>query len=175
MWRCSFLVPSVFCNPMWRQYRKSVYIWRITSLLGKYCIRVRCRYNAVNFLQNYHNRHRIAHPWGRGMGCLLWLLTLMHVLLQSLLCWVQNRMILKRVITAPDCIWNVNCGYCWARVVVQECSPYYHLNYVSCIGLMCGVYISRLTMLNSNHSLLNIHYGTQWWWVRSIIILWLCL
>ena len=34
---------------------------------------VRCRYNAVNFLQNPHNRHPIAHPSGRDMGCLLWI------------------------------------------------------------------------------------------------------
>ena len=33
--------------------------------------RPRCRYSAVNFLQNPHNRHPIARPWGRGMGCLL--------------------------------------------------------------------------------------------------------
>ena len=33
---------------------------------------VRCRYNAVNFLSNPYNRHPIAHPWGRGIGCLLW-------------------------------------------------------------------------------------------------------
>ena len=33
---------------------------------------VRCRYNAVNFQQNSHNRHPITRPWGRGMGCLLW-------------------------------------------------------------------------------------------------------
>ena len=31
---------------------------------------VQCRYNAVNFLQNPHNRHPIARPWGRDMGCL---------------------------------------------------------------------------------------------------------
>ena len=34
---------------------------------------VRCRYNAVNFLPNPHKRHPIARPWGRDMGCLLWL------------------------------------------------------------------------------------------------------
>ena len=38
--------------------------WRITNT-------VRCLYNAVNFLQNPHNRHPIARPWGRDMGCLL--------------------------------------------------------------------------------------------------------
>ena len=37
-----------------------------------------CRYKAVNFLPNLHNRHPIARPW--GMGCLLWLLTLIYVL-----------------------------------------------------------------------------------------------
>ena len=30
---------------------------------------VRCRYNAVNFLQISHNRHLRTHPW----GCLLWI------------------------------------------------------------------------------------------------------
>ena len=33
---------------------------------------VRCQYNAVNFIQNPHKRHPIAHPRGRYMGCLLW-------------------------------------------------------------------------------------------------------
>ena len=32
---------------------------------------VRCRYNAVNFIQNPRNRCPIAFPWGHGMGCLL--------------------------------------------------------------------------------------------------------
>ena len=30
-----------------------------------------CRYNAVNFLTNFHKRHPIARPLGRGMWCLL--------------------------------------------------------------------------------------------------------
>ena len=29
-------------------------------------------YNAINFIPNPHSRHPIARPWGRGMGCLLW-------------------------------------------------------------------------------------------------------
>ena len=29
---------------------------------------VRCRYNAVNFLKNPHNRHPIARPWGEVWG-----------------------------------------------------------------------------------------------------------
>ena len=45
---------------------------------------VRCRYNAVNFLTNIHKRHPIARPLGRGMGCLLWIQRLIHILLQFL-------------------------------------------------------------------------------------------
>ena len=45
---------------------------------------MRCRYNAVNFLPNPHNRHPIACLWGRDMGCPLWMITLIYVLLQSL-------------------------------------------------------------------------------------------
>ena len=33
---------------------------------------MQCRYDTANFLQNPHDRHPIAHPWGRDMGCLLW-------------------------------------------------------------------------------------------------------
>ena len=44
---------------------------------------VRCHYNAVNLLQNSHNRHPIARPWGRGMGCLLWIWSLICVMLLS--------------------------------------------------------------------------------------------
>ena len=68
---------------------------------------VKYHYNVVSFLQNYHNRHPIACPWGQGMGCLLWLLTLMHVLLQSLLCWMQNHIILDRIVTAHDCTFHI--------------------------------------------------------------------
>ena len=46
---------------------------------------VRCRYNAVNFLQSHHNMHPIARPSGRGMGCLLCLLTLIYDVLLQLL------------------------------------------------------------------------------------------
>ena len=44
-----------------------------TSIQVTYLIAytVRCRYNAVNFIQNAHKRHTIARPLGRGMVCLL--------------------------------------------------------------------------------------------------------
>ena len=65
---------------------------------------VRCRYNAVNFLQNNHNRHPIARPWGRDMGCLLWVQALIYILSQSLHYCVHYDIIFDRVITALHCI-----------------------------------------------------------------------
>ena len=34
---------------------------------------VLCHYNMVNFHPNPHKRHPITCPWGRDMGCLLWM------------------------------------------------------------------------------------------------------
>ena len=70
---------------------------------------VRCRYNAVSFLHIPHNRHSIARPLGRGMGCLMWFSCLSHVLLLSVQRCVWNRDKLNRVITALDCtdwLWD---------------------------------------------------------------------
>ena len=61
---------------------------------------VRCRYNAVYFLQNPHNRHPIARPWGRAMRYLLWIQTVTYVLSQSLLYCIQYHVMLERVVTA---------------------------------------------------------------------------
>ena len=52
--------------------------WRL-----RYQYTMRCRYNAVNFLQNCHKRHTIARPLGRVMECLLWVQTLNDILTQS--------------------------------------------------------------------------------------------
>ena len=60
----------------------------------------RCRYNGVNFLENFHKRHSIARPLGRLMGCLLWVQTLIHIL--SLSWCMQYHNTLYRVITAYD-------------------------------------------------------------------------
>ena len=46
----------------------------------------RCNYNAVNYLQNPHNGQPIASPWVPGLGCLLYVEGLIHVLLLSLNC-----------------------------------------------------------------------------------------
>ena len=42
---------------------------------------VRCRYNAVNFLQIPHNRHPVTlGPWARDVGRTLWFYHLLHFL-----------------------------------------------------------------------------------------------
>ena len=64
-----------------------------------YCVYVSCdytclvSYNAVplqhsQFLQDPYKRHPIARPWGWGMGCLLWVQSLIYVLLLSLQCCI---------------------------------------------------------------------------------------
>ena len=62
----------------------------------------------VYFHQNHHNRHPIARPSGRGMGCLLWVQALIYVLPLSLKCCMHYRAILYRVITAIHCNWGLN-------------------------------------------------------------------
>ena len=65
---------------------------------------VRCRSNAVNFLQILHKTHPIARPLGRAMGCVLCFQILIYILPQSLECCGQYHVILDRLITAPGCI-----------------------------------------------------------------------
>ena len=48
--------------------------------------------------------HPIARPWGRVMGCLLWVQTYIDILLLSPQWCIQYHVILGRVITALDCI-----------------------------------------------------------------------
>ena len=48
---------------------------------------VRCRYNAIIFLQNPYNRRPIARPWGRAMGCLLWVRNQIDVLVLLMHCY----------------------------------------------------------------------------------------
>ena len=51
-----------------------------------YTVRWRC--NAVNFLTNIHERHPIARPSGRDMGCILWNHHLIDILPEIL--WLFN-------------------------------------------------------------------------------------
>ena len=70
-----------------------------------------CRYNAVSFLENIHNRYPIACQWGRDMRCLLWGQAVIYVLLQSLEWDIQYRVISCRVTTALDCTWTSHDAY----------------------------------------------------------------
>ena len=68
---------------------------------------VRFRYNVVNFIKIEHKGHPIVRPLGRGMGCLLWIQSLIYFLPQSYHCCVQYYSILDPVITALDCITRI--------------------------------------------------------------------
>ena len=52
----------------------------------------------VNFLQNMHNRHPIACPYGQAMGCLVWLQSLTYVTSLGLSSSMQCCVILEHVI-----------------------------------------------------------------------------
>ena len=67
---------------------------------------VRCRYNAVNFLQNYEKRHPEARPLGRDMGSLLHILTMINILPPSPQRFIQLYVILDRIITVSYCTCN---------------------------------------------------------------------
>ena len=58
---------------------------------------VRCHYNTVSVLQNIHNRHPIARPWGRAMGCLLLVQALINVLPWSLQWCMHYHVILHHI------------------------------------------------------------------------------
>ena len=126
-WRSTPLVPSLsdmpsdmrntehICMPNKQQYPTSGWSPE-PELCTIFCVRnlhsctllytVRCRYNAVNFLQNPPKRHPIGHPLGRCMGCILWVQTLTYILSKSLQWWMQYHAISDRVITTLDCTWH---------------------------------------------------------------------
>ena len=70
---------------------------------------VRCRYNAVNFKSIPLKTHSIDRPLGRDIGCNS-CLTFSFTFCVSQSSAVLNRVILGRVITAPNClqklVWN---------------------------------------------------------------------
>ena len=72
--------------------------------------------NAIDYLQNPQNRHPISRP-GRGLGCILWFLNLIYVLLLSLHGYMRHHDILHCVITVLDCIWS---QWCFASVQVSS-------------------------------------------------------
>ena len=77
----------------------------VISVPAEWSHTVLCRYNAVKFLPNSPKIHPLARPLGRGMGCILWVRTVIFTLPQSLQWLVQYHVILDHVITALGCIW----------------------------------------------------------------------
>ena len=86
----------VCCGPWWMicspiHYHKIYTVW--------------CHYNAANLLQNPHNRHPIARPWGRDMGCLLWVWN--SDLYSASVSTVKYHAILDCVVTALELLLSV--------------------------------------------------------------------
>ena len=61
-------------------------------------------YNAVSYLLNTLDTHPIIHSWGWGMGCLLWVQSLIKILPWSLQWCKYYRLALHHVTTALHCL-----------------------------------------------------------------------
>ena len=135
---------------------------------------VRCRYNAVNFLQNPHTRHPIAHPWGWGMRCRLCAQTLIHILLQSLQWCMQYHVILDRVKLAPDSIRicnDMNTAIAIEQSFLNEiCFEYmvsltiklcYDMLYQFKCNIPIGHMILNLVLIVSDSKGINLLYHTN--------------
>ena len=83
------------------------------------CNTVRCRRDAVHFPQNINERHPIALPSGRSMGCLLGVQLLIDIQPQFLQWYVQYHAVLDRGITALECIM-IYCTVLWRHSTVYE-------------------------------------------------------
>ena len=105
--------------------------------------------------------------WGRDMGCLLSVLTLMYVLLWSLLCCMHYHIIWDRVITAPDFILVSICYY-----YSYSCSEFqllYHLQPTfgagSILEWVCSFTHSSIHsyISPSTHFILLCQHSACWW------------
>ena len=76
--------------------------------------------NTVNILQITHNRHPIARPWGRAMGCLLWVQSLFYVLPLSQHYCIQYIAMFDCVTTPLYCtLWNMTVITAWPEFQFQ--------------------------------------------------------
>ena len=95
-----------FFHPLWP--------WNLTDdLFTTVRIKIVFHYNLANRLQINLSRCLIAHSWGWAMGCLLWMLGLVHVLFffSPQYGCIEYCMISHHVIMAPSCSlnsWNMN-------------------------------------------------------------------
>ena len=97
------------------------------------------RYNAVNI----HERHLIARPSGRGMGCLLWAQPPIDILPHFLQWCVQCHVIFERVITTLDCIlWLSIAAKMWWYSPKLSTSPSSG-TYCQCLSV--NLFVKKLT------------------------------
>ena len=83
---------------------------------------VRCRYNAVHFLQRSNNKYPIASPWRQDIFRMSFVLIKSYRYCTSMQCCMHH-ILLDRVITVPDCIsldktslpWCIR-RQCWSSV-----------------------------------------------------------
>ena len=73
------------CLPCLTLFRAAV--WSHNIITGEST--VWCYSSMAIFVQNMCNRHIMAHLWGWGMGCLLWIQSLISVQHQSMHCFIQ--------------------------------------------------------------------------------------
>ena len=145
-------------------FLQSVQIAVTGSNETKLCYTVRYDYKATIFLQNPYDKYPIAYPWWWDMGCILWVLTLIYVRLQSLLCCIQNHIVLDRVMTVPDC----NHGNSFSNI------QYIPRNMHTVFALLCFVVVIHCLIVPYPSGLLHWHCGNltiapvpakQPWWI----------
>ena len=125
---------------------KYVWDWHFKgSYICVYIYTVWCCYNTVKFLQNIHKRHPIARPLGRGMGCILWVQTLIDILPPFLQWCAQYYVILDRAATALNCISQnlITCidNYCLVTAVARSECIILHMFWQLCSCKTCPINI----------------------------------
>ena len=98
-----FINQGTWWHKLFECFKDWAILW---YLFGSLFYRVQCHYNVLNFLQKSHNRHPIPCPWGQGMGCILWVQSLLQVLYHLLQFSMQYNVTVVTV-TCPSTCWNL--------------------------------------------------------------------
>ena len=97
-------------------------------------------------LQNIHERHSIALPTGRDMGCIIWVQRLLCFLLQSEQWCMQYRGMMGRVLAAPECtcraFWFTKCS--WKTLHNSPHRKRYGVNIASSMSAICSAAIRAM-------------------------------
>ena len=108
-------------------------IWNglfLKSVLTMDTYTVQCHYNVVNFLPNPHKIHPIARPLGWGMGCILWVQTVIYALPQSVQ-WCMQYHSGPCYNSTQLYLWDVFCDWIvWFMFHICRCCAILCLLYV---------------------------------------------